>query len=237
MTMSTLGASSLKSTIQGTATPHATSAGAAQTTRQCIRLPTPSRPVGTPWGTAQHHREMADGIVFFSTAGHGGFCLSLARFEAMPQALRGCGFLESGLRWFEEDVDWCAVALAFPEFFSPRDLQSADDTLRHWRPDLWESFHGATLEDEQSETRRRDAFYRRHRLDLLEMTIWRDTTPGVPPGKVAIRAVRGGPGGSNEPASFWLVDAEEYEATRCFAFVIDPARHLHWEPEFIVGGR
>lgn len=121
----------------------------------------------------------------------------------------------------------------FPRVLRPSSRQSADDTLRHCLPDLWERFHNAKLEDEQSETRRRDAFYRHHRLDLLEMTVWRYPTPDVPQGKVGMCAVRGGPGASTELASFWLVDAAEYESTRAYAFVIDPARHMPWEPQFL----
>lgn len=80
------------------------------------------RPVGydpkcrSPWGRIQDVRAIADGISWISTAGHGGFRLSKTRYNEMPAYLRACSF--TGNQFFEEDCSWCAVVLAFPQFFN-----------------------------------------------------------------------------------------------------------------------
>jgi hypothetical protein len=71
----------------------------------------------TPWGKVQHATELAAGLWFVSTASHGGMLLSDERVES----LRARGVLDvfqpftSSDRWWEEDCDWCIVALAFSE--------------------------------------------------------------------------------------------------------------------------
>ena len=41
-------------------------------------------------------------------------------------------------RWFEEDCDWSVVALAFPQFFKPEDIDAALATLKGYRPEVYE---------------------------------------------------------------------------------------------------
>lgn len=68
----------------------------------------------TPWGAAQHIEKEAEGIVWYSTASHGGYGLSEARLRAMPvEYARHTPF--AGRGWYEEDCDWCLVWLSFPE--------------------------------------------------------------------------------------------------------------------------
>jgi hypothetical protein len=80
----------------------------------------------TPWGVADTVKPIADGIVFYATPSHGGFCLSPERMQAMPEQLRACSF--TGDNWFEEDCSWCAVVLAFPEHFPVEDQKVAQMT-------------------------------------------------------------------------------------------------------------
>jgi len=98
----------------------------------------------TPWGQAQHVTEIAPGIVSYSTASHGGIHLSDERIAEMPAALQefvpfGGPQIGPG-RWFEEDCDWSVVALAFPQFFTERDLQAAHATLKGYRPAVYKAF-------------------------------------------------------------------------------------------------
>lgn len=87
----------------------------------------------TPWGISQSHHRIADGINSYSTASHGGIELSEERLAAMPAALRE--FLPfAGLRgWYEEDVDWSIVALAFPEAFDAKTVYAAVSTAEGFR--------------------------------------------------------------------------------------------------------
>jgi hypothetical protein len=71
----------------------------------------------TPWGPSQSQRTIAEGITFHSTASHGGIHLSQDRWREF-RALFPTQTLWAGDRWFEEDLDYCLVVLAFPEHFS-----------------------------------------------------------------------------------------------------------------------
>ncbi len=91
----------------------------------------------SPWGPVESVHDVAEGIVWVTTARHGGVWLSRERWAQMPERfrdvvpfahLRGIvlnpgqrvppqtwtGPGESGA-WYEEDEDACLVVLAFPE--------------------------------------------------------------------------------------------------------------------------
>ena len=70
--------------------------------------------VHTPWGPAQQVERIAEGIDFYSTAGHGGYKISAERKKAMPEPYRSHQTFAGGL-WYEEDCDWAVVALSFPD--------------------------------------------------------------------------------------------------------------------------
>lgn len=72
----------------------------------------------TPWGQAQTSTRFADGIMFYSTAGHGGFHLSPERLADMPDALRKAHDNYCPFAWFEEDCESALVILAFPDEFT-----------------------------------------------------------------------------------------------------------------------
>lgn len=91
----------------------------------------------TPWGAAQTTCEIAPGIVRYDTASHGGYYLSPERVASMPKPLRDFQPW-AGPNWYEEDCDWCIVALAFPQLF-PDDYQGAAlETLKHYKPEMYE---------------------------------------------------------------------------------------------------
>ena len=84
----------------------------------------------SPWGRIQNVKRVAAGISWISTAGHGGFRLSKTRYESMPANLRACSF--TGNQFFEEDCSWCAVVMAFPQFFDADQTLSAAMTFNKW---------------------------------------------------------------------------------------------------------
>lgn len=82
-----------------------------------------ARPKYSPWGPIQSCENVATGIWRVDTASHGGYYISYERKEAMPKPLREWeNFVQrndggTGL-WYEEDIDWSIVCLAFPDDFT-----------------------------------------------------------------------------------------------------------------------
>lgn len=87
-----------------------------------------ARPVQTPWGPADFATEYAPGLVFYSTPGHGGFHVSRERLAIMPEPYRSQTPFCRQAGWYEEDCDWAVVALAFPEVFTLKEIESARQT-------------------------------------------------------------------------------------------------------------
>lgn len=170
--------------------------------------------VSTPWGMSQAATIYAEGIVFHSTAGHGGFKLDRAHNAAMPPALRLAG------GWYEEDCDWARVAIGYPDLFTDREKASADRTLRDWFPDAWEAVHGRKLTAAESFMRDRQAFEREHGQDWIVISAVRSKDH---PGHVEAIASLGGQRGGVATRVF-LVPAGDYAIGR-HGFVIDPSRH------------
>lgn len=101
----------------------------------------------TPWGVADYSEIIARGIVSYSTPSHGGIHVSPTLQNEMPEVLR----VESG--WYEEDCDWCLVAVAFSQYFI-KEYAQAIDTMRNWHPDRYEKYFGVQLKPEESYMRR-----------------------------------------------------------------------------------
>ena len=91
----------------------------------------------TPWGTAQTARHYGQGIIQYSTAGHGGFHVSSGLLRKMDEDMRGDAYAPVG--WFEEDCAWCMVVLSFPERFTMEMRFAALDTLRSTYPQQFKS--------------------------------------------------------------------------------------------------
>jgi len=100
------------------------------------RYPERNKPVQTPWGPAISSHTYAPGITFHETETHGGFHLSPERIAELPRPFRDFQTFAGGA-WFEEDCDWCIVALSFPQFFAPGDTAKALATLKGDRPHLY----------------------------------------------------------------------------------------------------
>ena len=83
-------------------------------------------PFSTPWGPRQHFTRKAPGLYFVSTYRHGGLWMSIERLERFKQ-LFPCFEGYAGLPWLEEDCDYCAGVLAFPECFSAEIIHFAVD--------------------------------------------------------------------------------------------------------------
>lgn len=79
----------------------------------------------TPWGPAQSSKKFAKGIVFYSTAGHGGFHLTKSRQAEMKEKFPWFTPWGGNHEWFEEDCDANVVIMAWPWFFKDESLACA----------------------------------------------------------------------------------------------------------------
>jgi hypothetical protein len=105
---------------------------------------------GSPWGTIDDVRLVADGIYNVCTPGHGGYYLDNARLaefrKLFPKFKPFAGF-----PWFEEDCDWAMVTIAFPQYFHDAQVFNAVRTAGGLEPWL-ETPAGADVK------RRHDAY-------------------------------------------------------------------------------
>lgn len=93
----------------------------------------------TPWGNADHVCEVAEGVYRVDTPSHGGYWLSAARWSEFKTAFPKFQSF-TGPQWLEEDCDWCAVFVMWPELAiadAGNDERRADEIIYHavqtWR--------------------------------------------------------------------------------------------------------
>ena len=87
----------------------------------------------TPWGNSQSVDAVGCGIVFASTASHGGYFVPAELNARVPLAWRRASFDQRAMSgWYEEDCDWAMVALTFPELFPADAIRAAQRTYDAW---------------------------------------------------------------------------------------------------------
>jgi hypothetical protein len=183
----------------------------------------------TPWGASQYSKTITRGIVFYGTAGHGGFHVSETFLKQMPDYLKTADTYANGMEgWFEEDSAWVLVVTAFPQLFTEKDQISAKDTLRNWYPDAYEKHYNLVLQPGESHVKDERAFYAAHKDDYLVVSAVGDWHKDVPKGYVGVTATKGGrtpDGHIPTERRYFLVPQEEYAARTKFDFVVDPSKH------------
>ena len=98
----------------------------------------------TPWGVAQTVKVIAPGIVFYSTATHGGYYLDEKTNERMPDFIKAATFGQQGFQgWYEEDLDWAFVVLVFQENFDLQKRELAAESVKQYASDVWNSLQGS----------------------------------------------------------------------------------------------
>lgn len=86
--------------------------------RGCTRCAGGGYELETPWDVAQTARDVGQGVLCVTTAGHGGYYVPDELLSRIPEACQLWAAKWSGSRnWYEEDCCWAAVAVAFPELF------------------------------------------------------------------------------------------------------------------------
>lgn len=180
----------------------------------------------TPWGPSQVATVYAEGVVYHSTAGHGGFHLSAERNRHVHTMLRSRG------GWYEEDEAWAIVAITFPHLFTAFERRSAERTIKDSWPDAWEAIFGTILQPGESWEKDRRSFEREHANDWIVASA---ITSKHEHGYVEVVATPGGRPGSETETRCFLVSAEEYCVGR-FGFVIDESRHrVYRGPSSFIG--
>lgn len=95
----------------------------------------------TPWGTAQAATYYAKGIVFYSTASHGGFHVSNGMLKRIPEYLQKADKYADGTAgWFEEDCASAIVIICFSELFPVKWRENAVSTMQSTYPEQWAEF-------------------------------------------------------------------------------------------------
>ena len=169
----------------------------------------------TRWGRSQDAKLYADGIVFHSTASHGGFLLSPERNALVHPMLRD----SAGA--YEEDCHWSAVALTFPQPFTSHERRSAERCVKDYWPDAWEKISGTFLGPGESHEKDRRAFAVAHANDWVVISA---ITSRHEKGFVEVVATPGGKREGVREERRFLVPVDEYNIGQ-FGFVIDVDRH------------
>ncbi len=190
--------------------------------------PTPNPRAGmcTPWGRADTMRKVSDqgDVIRVCTSSHGGMGV-FVRSRPMPAA-----FLPLAIRdhdaewhWFEEDLCWAAVALAFPDLFATGDRESAESTIRNWYPDVYAAHFGRRPTAAESAAVAEEARRQATRDNFIARTAFGDWAWNVPRGHVYVLGERAADG---ETAGFLLLD-KDY--VRPNSLVLDG--FPRWEPD------
>lgn len=166
--------------------------------------------MNSPWGKVEQKAEIADGVVFVSTARHGGFKLDRKRNNKVPLVFRNKG------GWYEEDCEWAKVALTFPEMFSAENVNSAHKTAKDYFPDEYEKHFNIVIPTDSSSTKRDRAFKAENQDNFVVSAAWGDWHEKVPQGMVGVFARKQSTG----ETKYFLVPKEEY-AQRNGSFVVN----------------
>lgn len=197
-----------------------------QRERQALGRRAISSRVHTPWGTSQGATIYAEGVECHSTAGHGGFKLSVERNRQVHATLRVKG------GFYEEDCAWAIVAITFPHLFTGFEWRCAERTIKDNWFEAWEAITGAILAPGESHEKDRRAFEAEHAGDWVVISA---ITSEQQPGFVECVAAPGGHRGPGTEERRFLVPSDEYTIAR-FGFVIDPDRHATYcGPSSFVG--
>lgn len=141
----------------------------------------------THWGWAREsdRTEVAPGIDLFSTASHGGYCLSDERLKKVHP---GWGH---DSRWFEEDIKWVIVVLTFPEHFDEGKVEKAHGIAKGWLPDQYAAVFDVEVKPEESHVLRERALRQKHEHDWEVRSRFGSWAENVPEGHVGLVLRRG----------------------------------------------
>lgn len=151
-----------------------------------VFLPSP-QPKTSIWGAVISADQILAGIWHVSTASHGGIILSEARQAAIPETLR------RDEPYYEEDVNWSLVYLAFEAELRRVDRPGmgaavllAHDTARAWRPQAYSAFTGTDVTPRDSHVMRSIAAYEAMIGEIVVIAAYGSHADWVPDGKTGV---------------------------------------------------
>jgi hypothetical protein len=161
--------------------------------------------LSTPWDVADYVKPLSTNgdVIRVGTPGHGG--IGVKRTLAMPKHLASVAILDSKWRWFEEDLDWACVAIAFPELFNAKSIEAANATLLAWLPDVYEKHYGRKPTAEESHEIRERELREKHKSNYRVQSATGDWAYNVPLGQVYVVGHRES---DNSTAGFLVPHAE-----------------------------
>lgn len=176
----------------------------------------------TPWGMANTMYTYAPGITRYYSNSHDGFELSEDRLRGMDPVLLAAN---DHYRWFEGDLAWSLVAMAYPEVFTPFECFHAHRIMVDYYPDAYMAYTKINLDTRDSITLMRREFLEENsdRLIALEYS-----KPESYPGFFVITATKGGnPHGGRREFLVPVRDiiTETDPAISMLGFVIDESRY------------
>lgn len=174
----------------------------------------------TPWGTADYCYKYARGVIQYATPGHGGFKVAITKALQMPPALAKMGMNWGGALWFEEDCQYAAVMLAFPELFNEAQVKQAKASLMRWNHEAYEEFYGVVLSPEESHSKAEAVFQEQNKGKLVGRS-----ARSLEGGMVKVWARPLGLPYYEEAEKAFLVPATEYATRSPFGFVIEPGKY------------
>lgn len=89
----------------------------------------------TPWGMSDSEHDYGNGIKFYGTPSHGGIYVPSNLVNKIDPAGRAYAKKWSGSEnWYEEDIGWLWVVVAFPQLFKPEEVAGAKKTIAKYGP-------------------------------------------------------------------------------------------------------
>lgn len=87
----------------------------------------------SPWGIVQDEEQIADGIIYVSTASHGGIWVAPELLHLLTDVMKDYAAYWSGSsQWFEEDCAAQCVVVSFPQYFDADQVERAWATVRRY---------------------------------------------------------------------------------------------------------
>jgi hypothetical protein len=83
----------------------------------------------TPWGKSQSFEQVTNGVIFVTTASHGGYKLSAERNKEIPMPYR------TSDGWYEEDCEAALVGYFLQDACFDAFKSIAKETVQHWYPE------------------------------------------------------------------------------------------------------
>lgn len=170
----------------------------------------------TPWGQSDGQKTLAEGVVYFSTASHGGVRLSSAQNGQIPAGAKRCDLRRRG--WYEHDVHANIPILVFG-LGNAAELAAAKQNLADWDPDAYRAIFGELPKVEDSRELQRREFEQRTRDQFVVVSAIGGPGRGVPAGQVGCWARRASDGAEVQV----LVRADRYRGRGRFGFVLTEA--------------